>query len=167
MPKKKIQSLSSLLGFYSRQPLPHIRLLIQPPSQTTRIMHRRPTHIAPKPALEAAPSRAVHDTGIIPEDQIALILPLDGEDVLGLGGVGVELVKELLGLFGLQALDMVHMRRDVQVHPSRGLVPLDESVPTHWVRRWVDVVEEVRRGGLAGVPQRVRCDVVLVQQLLF
>ena len=56
---------------------------------------------------------------------------------------------------------MVEMRGDVQIHPIRWFVWLDEAVLVHLVLCWINISEEVRSGSFAGMMQGVCADVVV------
>jgi hypothetical protein len=90
---------------------PGIANMVHPPSLTTRIIHRRPPHIPPELPLETPrccpmPSTThqswyslekrdnPHDTGVIPEDEIARLHQLDRAHVFRLTAV-VEHALEL------------------------------------------------------------------------
>lgn len=141
-------------------------MLVESPRRAAPIVHRRPAHIPSVLALETAPRGAVHHACVVPEDQVAVVLPLHAEHVLGLRGVPVQLLEQLLRLLRVQSLDVVHVRRDVQVHPVGGLVALYQVVSAHRVVFRVDVGEGLGRGLLAGVPEGVRGDVVALEELL-
>lgn len=130
-------------------------------------MHRGPPHIPRIFPLKRAGAGAVHDTRVIPRDQVSGILPLHLQHVLGLLGVGVQLLEEIPALGLGQALDVVDVRGDVQIGAAGGLVPLHETVPAEGVVLGHDVREEVRRGASPAVPQAVRGDVVVLDEPRF
>ena len=110
----------------------------------TAIVHSSPPHIPPKLPFKTTSSRPVHDTSIIPQEHIIVVLPLDTDDVLWLASVLVQRIEKLLRFLRTHAFDVVRVGRDVQVHPSRGFVSLDQFVAAHevvvriyaWERFW-------------------------------
>lgn len=130
-------------------------------------MHGGPSHITAILALEGAGTGAVHDTRVVPGNQVARVLPLHLEDILGLLGVGIQGLEEMAALGVGQALDVVDVRGDVQVGAAGGFVPLYEPMPTERVVLRHDVSEEIRRRALAAVPETVRRHVVVLQELCF
>lgn len=100
-------------------------------------MHRRPPQVPlihPRPAKLPA---AMQHAPIIPDDQIADVQPGDADDVLLLRDVVEQGVSEGCGFRFGEGLDVVEMRGDVDVHPARGVVALDEFVVREAVGCWV------------------------------
>ncbi len=137
-------------------------------------MHRGPSHIPLEPALESTPSRPVHDGRIIPAHHIPVLPPLDAEQVLILRRVREQALDQLRALRFLDPapvgiLQVVQVVRDVQVHSAARLVALDDPVAAERVCFRVDRGEKLGlRAGLApAVPETVRSDVVVLEELTF
>jgi hypothetical protein len=149
-------------------------------------MHRTPSHIPGIFFHKRAFPSFVHHTGIVPHDQIPLVLPLDADHVLVLRSVREQSLDEL-GAFGLRhplvrlllgrhkvrrprcfVLQMVHVVRDVEVLAPAGPVGLQNLVSAKGVFLGVDVSEPftvLGRGLFARVHKAVCPNVVVLLEL--
>lgn len=135
-------------------------------------MHSRPSHVSLVLTRKSPLSRPMHDSRIVPANNIAGLPPLDFKHVPVLRSVREQPLNQICGL-GLRhaatvrILQMMQMVRDVQIHATRPFVLLHNSVAPERVRLRVDVPQKVRFGrGLASrVHQTVGAHVVVLQKL--
>lgn len=128
-------------------------------------MNRSTPHVPPILVRELSSHSPVHRASIVPDDEVADIVPLDHGPILILRGVVKQLLEERLGLLWLQALDVVDVHGQIQVHATGSLMLLYQLVATHGVVGRLDVGEMIRRSELLGMQNGVAGDVVLLQQL--
>lgn len=107
----------------------------------------------------------MHDASVIPDHQVTIVVPVNADDVLALRRMLVQSVPEQIGFAALQTLYVMNVARNVQVPAATRLVQLNQSVPAHGVRRWVEVAENLGTRRPPAVHERVCCDVVLRQQV--
>lgn len=135
-------------------------------------MHRCPTHVPLKFALESPLARPMHNGRVIPTNHVPDISPLDTENVLLLR----RMRKQRLNQFGtlwfrdpgpVHMLEMMQVVRNVQVHPTRGFVELHDLMPSEWVCLRVHgcQVLGLRARFAPTVPETVGANVVVFDQL--
>ena len=105
-----------------RKPLSDITLLIQSPRLAAGIMHRCPSHVPLELPHESPSHRSMHHTCIVPNHQIPWLFPLNLGHIFLLRGVFKQSINYFTGLSIRQAFDVVHMRRDIQIHSTGCLV---------------------------------------------
>lgn len=81
-------------------------------------MDRRSSHIPLVLSLEAATSRSMHYASVVPENHIAVVLPIDTDNVFRLTCVLVDCIDDLSGFLWADAFHMMCMRCNVEVHSS-------------------------------------------------
>ena len=128
----------------------------------TAIVNRRSPHIPRKSPLVTASRGSVHHTRVVPHDQIPIIQPFDTDYIFRLTGMRIQFLDQTPRFLDAQTFDVMHVRGNVQIHPTTGLMSLHESVSAHGKLFGVNVLEEVWTRGLAGVVEGVCGNVVIL-----
>lgn len=79
---------------------------------------RRTSHIPSILVQKRHCHGSVHGTGVVPNHQITHTLPVNGNNILTLLSMIVQLIKQLLRFLLIKFLNMTNMRGNVKVHPS-------------------------------------------------
>lgn len=129
-------------------------------------MNSRPAKVAAVLASKRSAHGAVEESTVVPHDHVSRLFPLEGVDVLGLRHMLVERVAQLRGLLVGEALDVMEMGADVEVHAAASLVDLSEAVAGHGELAGIQTLEILGRTELAGLGESVAADVVVLDKLL-
>lgn len=143
---------------------PIVRLLInliQPPSRRAIIMHSRPPQIPNILPLEASARRAVQHAAIVPDDHVPRIFPHDAGDVLVLRDMSHQCIQQLLRFLRRDALNMMAMGSNIQIHPPTRFMALDDAMTSHLLPGRVQVFKEFRRRDFARMRETMRADIVV------
>ena len=142
-------------------------MLVQPPCLSAVVVNRCPPHISSIFPKEGTAHCTMHCACIVPNNEVAWILPLYLDGVLGLCRVLVQLIKKYLCLLRLITLEVMDMGSHVKVHSARGLVTLYKPVAAHGVFEGINVGEEFGCRELARMVHGVIGNIILIQKLCF
>lgn len=105
------------------------------------IQSRNSSKIPDMVMLVVSDGRPVQDTGVVPDDKVAWVLPVVHVLVLVLLHVVKQFTDERLSFFQRQFVDVMGVRVDEQNRPAGDIVVLDNSVLPHGVVLRLDALE--------------------------